>query len=96
MNRRSFFKQLASGLIIVSSDVFVPKLIKVTWKRLPSSSEYFATFVGPVIREVLMRHMTMKSLFIDTLYDQPECPSFPLDLYYGPHPMELRPDTIRL
>lgn len=33
MNRRKFFKQLASGLLVASApSIFVPKLIKPVWK----------------------------------------------------------------
>lgn len=36
MNRRSFFQQLASGLVVgAAPSLFVPKLIKPVWKRTP-------------------------------------------------------------
>ena len=63
------------------------ELIKAMGSRDPAvareAQEAFAAFLGPVIRQVLNQAATAGAIFTDSLYDEDDSPSFPLDLYYN-------------
>ena len=63
------------------------ELIKAMGSRDPGvareAQEAFAAFLGPVIRQVLDQAATAGAIFTDSLYDEDDSPSFPLDLYYN-------------
>jgi len=42
----------------------------------------FAAFIGPVISKVIQHAGTAGLFYTDTLYDEDDSPSYPLDLYY--------------
>tara|TARA_Y100000310_G_scaffold40582_1_gene38080 strand:- start:3297 stop:4454 length:1158 start_codon:yes stop_codon:yes gene_type:complete len=42
----------------------------------------FAAFIGPVIAKVIAHAGTAGMFYTDTLYDEDDSPSYPLDLYY--------------
>ncbi len=53
MNRRNFFRDLVSGLVITSSpQIFIPKLIKPRWKAVENNLKagfYGYLEEGPII-----------------------------------------------
>lgn len=47
------------------------------------ASEAFAAFIGPVISKVLNEAGTSGMIYADSLFDEDDSPSYPLDLYYN-------------
>ena len=47
------------------------------------ASEAFAAFIGPVISKVLAEAGTSGMIYSDSMFDEDDSPSFPLDLYYN-------------
>ena len=47
------------------------------------ASEAFAAFIGPVISKVLAEAGTSGMIYSDSLFDEDDSPSYPLDLYYN-------------
>jgi hypothetical protein len=107
MNRRLFFKKL-TGVIIAASapTIFLPKLIKPVWKvpyEHPSvtlvknsinNPEAFAAYIYPVLKNALSQYQTLDLIYDD--YETENCPSIPMDLYYGPMPRKNREECIIL
>jgi hypothetical protein len=98
MNRRKFFTNLAGIFVAASAPtIFVPKLIKTGWKPVAfpvspelmrnagAMQEAFAAYIGPVIKNVLSLY-NANTIYSDYDYREENCPSIPLDLYYGPMP----------
>ena len=91
MNRRKFFANLAGIFIAASAPtIFVPKLIETRWKPVAfpvgAAQEAFAAYIGPVIRGVLDQYSVWNVLYDDISFTPSpnDCPSIPMDLYYGP------------
>jgi hypothetical protein len=93
MNRRSFFTRLASGLVVMASpSIFIPKLIKPCWKsnlltdaeliQIILNPEAFAAYIGPVIKQVCIAAGTANRIYSDIDFNEKDCPSIPLDLFY--------------
>jgi hypothetical protein len=47
------------------------------------AQEAFASFIAPVIQEVLLQAGTSAAIYEDMSYDEDDSPSIPVDLYYG-------------
>ena len=47
------------------------------------ASEAFASFLGPVLQQVLMTAGTASSIYTDAEFNEDDNPSYPLDLYYN-------------
>jgi len=63
------------------------ELIKAMGSKSPTvareATEAVATFLGPVIHEVLMTAGTVSRIYKDVSYDEDSDPSIPLDLFYN-------------
>ena len=46
------------------------------------ATEAFAAFIGPVVSKVLMQAGTASAIYSDSVYDEDDNPSLPLDLFY--------------
>jgi hypothetical protein len=47
------------------------------------AQDAFASFIAPVIQEVLLQAGTASAIYEDMTYDEDDSPSIPVDLYYG-------------
>ena len=47
------------------------------------AQEAFASFIGPVVQQVIQQAGTASLIFVDNEYDEDDSPSYPLDLYYN-------------
>jgi hypothetical protein len=63
------------------------ELVKALGSRSPEVSreanEAFASFIGPVVQKVLNEAGTSSAIYTDTVFDEDDHPSYPLDLYYN-------------
>ena len=63
------------------------ELVKALGSRNPEDSrtanEAFAAFIGPVVQKVLNEAGTSSAIYTDTVFDEDDHPSYPLDLYYN-------------
>ena len=62
------------------------ELIKALGSKSPAeaaqAAEAFAAFIAPVAQKVLAQAGTAGLIYRDSLYDEDDSPSIPLDLYY--------------
>jgi hypothetical protein len=63
------------------------ELVRALGSRNPAISteanEAFAAFIGPVVSKVLNEAGTSSAIYTDTVFDEDDNPSYPLDLYYN-------------
>lgn len=90
MNRRSFFKILASGLVVATSpQIFIPKIIKPVWKPLPTvlmprpGLGPFDRWIFPVIANMSETDVIDQLITIQPM-SVPSGELLYMDLKYGP------------
>jgi len=47
------------------------------------AQEAFASFIGPVVQQVIQQAGSASLIFVDNEFDEDDSPSYPLDLYYN-------------
>jgi hypothetical protein len=89
MNRRSFFKILASGLVIATGpQIFIPKIIKPVWKPLPilpphGSLGSFDRWIFPIIANMSETDVIDQLVQVQPM-NQPTGAALYMDIVYGP------------
>jgi|PlaIllAssembly_1097288.scaffolds.fasta_scaffold632749_2 hypothetical protein len=87
MNRRGFFKILASGLVIATGPtIFIPKIIKPVWKPLVvprASIGNFDRWIFPIIANMSETDVIDQLVKVQPM-SLPTGATFYMDFKYGP------------